>query len=76
MIKCKSLGKDWAWGNQDGGAGNIGTVLSVEGSGQVLVCTTYFLTYFVFFHCFFVNETMFNQMIYSRNVSLLMLVII
>lgn len=30
-------GKDWAWGNQDGGAGNIGTVLSVEGSGQVLV---------------------------------------
>lgn len=30
-------GKDWVWGNQDGGAGNIGTVLSVEGSGQVLV---------------------------------------
>lgn len=37
-----SLGKDWVWGNQDGGAGNIGTVLSVEGSGQVLVCTTSF----------------------------------
>lgn len=45
MIKCKSLGKDWPWGNQDGGAGNIGTVLSVEGSGQVLVCTTYFLKF-------------------------------
>lgn len=45
MIKCKSLGKDWAWGNQDGRAGNIGTVLSVEGSGQVLVCTTYFLKF-------------------------------
>lgn len=39
VTECKSsLGKDWVWGNQDGGAGNIGTVLSVEGSGQVLVC--------------------------------------
>lgn len=38
--ECKySSGKDWVWGNQDGGTGNIGTVLSVEGSGQVLVCT-------------------------------------
>lgn len=52
-----SLGKDWVWGNQDGGAGNIGTVLSVEGSGQVLVCTTsfsWFVTSFVFYHCVFV----------------------
>lgn len=40
VTECNSsLGKDWVWGNQDGGAGNIGTVLSVEGSGQVLVCT-------------------------------------
>lgn len=30
-------GKDWVCGNQDGGAGNIGTVLKVEGSGRVLV---------------------------------------
>ena len=24
-------GPDWKWGNQDGGAGNIGRVFSVEG---------------------------------------------
>lgn len=42
VIECKSLGKDWVCGNQDGGAGHIGTVLKVEGSGRVLVCTTCF----------------------------------
>lgn len=50
VTECKSsLGKDWVWGNQDGGAGNIGTVLSVEGSGQVLVCTCNSIEIKIFF---------------------------
>lgn len=31
------LGKDWIWGNQDEGAGNIGSVLVFQSSGAVLV---------------------------------------
>ncbi|XP_034323570.2 uncharacterized protein [Magallana gigas] len=30
-------GKDWIWGSQDGGAGNIGSVISVHSSGVVFV---------------------------------------
>lgn len=32
------VGKDWIWGSQDGGAGNIGSVISVQSSGLVVVC--------------------------------------
>lgn len=33
------LGQDWEWSNQDGGAGNIGAVLSLDNNGVVRVCT-------------------------------------
>lgn len=32
------LGTDWEWDDQDGGAGNIGSVISVQGTGFVYVC--------------------------------------
>lgn len=31
IIDFELLGPDWKWGNQDGGAGNIGRVFSVDG---------------------------------------------
>lgn len=31
------LGPDWEWDDQDGGAGNIGSVVAVVGHGVVLV---------------------------------------
>ena len=34
------LGPDWKWGNQDGGAGNIGRVFNVNG-GVVKVNRSY-----------------------------------
>lgn len=41
------LGPDWEWGNQDGGAGNIGTVLRVDDNGEILVRTLQtFLLYY------------------------------
>lgn len=41
------LGPDWEWGNQDGVAGNIGTVLRVDDNGEILVRTLQtFLLYY------------------------------
>lgn len=31
-------GPDWSWHDQDGGVGNVGSVISVRDSGGVLVC--------------------------------------
>ena len=31
IIDFELLGPDWKWGNQDGGAGKIGRVFSVDG---------------------------------------------
>ena len=40
IIDFERLGPDWKWGNQDGGAGNIGRVFNVNG-GVVKVNRSY-----------------------------------
>lgn len=37
LVTCVSLGPDWVWNDQDGGVGNIGSVLNVGSDGIVLV---------------------------------------
>lgn len=36
-MTCVLLGPDWVWNDQDGGTGNIGSVLRVGRDGIVLV---------------------------------------
>lgn len=36
-VICMFLGTDWEWDDQDGGAGNIGSVISVQSTGIVFV---------------------------------------
>lgn len=38
IILCFHSGPDWSWHDQDGGVGNVGSVISVRDSGGVLVC--------------------------------------
>lgn len=36
-MTCVLLGPDWVWNDQDGGTGNIGSVLRVGSDGIVIV---------------------------------------
>ena len=46
IIDFERLGPDWKWGNQDGGAGNIGRVFNVNGGVVKVNCWLYFVSTF------------------------------